>query len=181
MYILTRLTHINLNNKLEYNRSKIPFPDDKPPSEDVKKSESKIRSQIEQLRINYLREKAEAKAKAEAELGQKPKTRTKTKPKSKQVPTEGPNPLIMVMNEDIDFDRTMKMRDCKITELFARQDLEFDIKWRCLNMINNINDTIRNDLSTELEQVSETNMDTLNMNIDIDIEDGHELDTEWNA
>ena len=180
-YIVPRLTHINLNDKLEYNRSTIPFPDDKPPSEDVKKSESKIRSQIEQLRINYLREKAEAKAKAEAELGQKPKTWTKTKPKSKQVPKDGPNPLIMVMNEDIDFDRAMKMRECKITELFARQDLEFDIEWRHLNMINNITDTTRNDLSTELKQVNETNMDTLNMNNDMNIENGHdlELDTEW--
>merc|ERR1711954_514180 len=77
-YIIPKLTHINLNDKLEYNRSTIPFPDDKPPTEDEKKSDSKIKSQIEHHRKIYFRNKAEAKAKAEAKLGQKPK------PKSKQ-------------------------------------------------------------------------------------------------
>merc|ERR1711954_589539 len=43
-YIIPKLTHINLNDKLEYNRSTIPFPDDKPPTEELKKSEGKIRS-----------------------------------------------------------------------------------------------------------------------------------------
>ena len=87
----------------------------------------------------------------------------------------------MVMNEDVDFDRTMKMQECKITELFARQDLEFDIEWRRLNMINNITDITENDLSTELERVNETNMDTLNMINDMNTVNGHELelDTEW--
>ena len=58
---------INLNDKLEYNRSTIPFPDYKPPTEDEKKSYKKIRSKIEQLRTECLRNKAEAKAKAETE------------------------------------------------------------------------------------------------------------------
>merc|ERR1711954_328103 len=34
-YIIPKLTHINLNDKLEYNRSTIPFPDDKPPTEEL--------------------------------------------------------------------------------------------------------------------------------------------------
>merc|ERR1711954_344164 len=72
-YIIPKLTHINLNDKLEYNRSTIQFPDDKPPTEDEKKSDKKIRSEIEQLRTEYLRNKAEAKAKAETKVGQKPK------------------------------------------------------------------------------------------------------------
>ena len=48
-------------------------------------------------------------------------------------------------------------------------------------MINNITDTTRSDLSTELKRANETNMDTLNMNNDMNIENGHdlELDTEW--
>merc|ERR1711954_219263 len=135
-YIIPKLTHINLNDKLEYNRSTIPFPDDKSPTEDEKKSDSKIRSQIKQLRTIYLCNKAEAKAKAEAELGQKPKPKTQNKPKSKQVPKVGPNPLILVMNDKIDFDKTRLMCDTTINELFAKHDLTFDNEWKPLNNIN---------------------------------------------
>ena len=122
--------------KLEYNRSTIPFPDDKPPSEELKKSEGKIRSQIEHLRTIYLRNKAEAKAKAEAELGQGSKPKSKNKPKSKQVPKLGPNPLILVMNDKIDFDKTRMMRDTTIKELFAKHDLKFDLEWKRLNRMD---------------------------------------------
>merc|ERR1712081_70931 len=141
-YIIPKLTHINLNDKLEYDRSTIPFPDDKPPTEDEKKSDIKIRSQIEQLRTEYLRNKAEAKAKAEAELGQKPKTKTKNKPKSKPVPKVGPNPLILVMNDKIDFDKTKLMRDTTINELFAKHDLKFDTGWKHLYKINTTTDSL---------------------------------------
>merc|ERR1711954_215079 len=137
-YIIPKLTHINLNDKLEYNRSAIPFPDDKPPSEELKKSEGKIRSQIEHLRTLYLRNKAEAKAKAEAELGQTPKSKSKSKnkPKSKQVPRLGPSPLILAMNDKIDFDKTRMMRDSTILEMFAKQDLNFELEWKRLNLID---------------------------------------------
>ena len=67
-YIVPRLTHINLNDKLEYNRSTIPFPDDKPPTEDEVKSEKNIRSNLELLRTEYLCNKGEAKAKAETKI-----------------------------------------------------------------------------------------------------------------
>merc|ERR1711954_390525 len=45
-YILPLLTHINLNDKLEYNRSTIPFPDDKPPTDDEIRTDKNKKAKI---------------------------------------------------------------------------------------------------------------------------------------
>ena len=58
-YLLTRLTHISLNDKLEYNRSTIPFPDDKPPTEDEIKSDKNVKAKIGHLGNEYLQLKSE--------------------------------------------------------------------------------------------------------------------------
>ena len=161
------MTHINLNDKLEYNRSTIPFPDDKPPTEELKKSEGKIRSQIEHLRTLYLWDKAEAKAKAKAELGQTPKSKSKSKnkPKSKQVPRLGPSPLILAMNDKIDFDKTRMMRDSTILEMFAKQDLNFDLEWKRLNLIDSSIMDYMDNLDEEIynDAPAMDNMDKMNI------------------
>merc|ERR1711954_114588 len=72
-YIISRLTHINLNDKLEYNRSTIPFPDDRPPTEEETKAENNVKTKINQLRAEYLRQKTNPKPKP------KPKPTPKTK------------------------------------------------------------------------------------------------------
>ena len=54
-YIFPLLTHINLNDKLEYNRSTIPFPDDKPPTENEIRIDKNVKAKIETLRIEYQR------------------------------------------------------------------------------------------------------------------------------
>ena len=53
-YIPQRLTHINLNDKLEYNRSTIPFPDNKPATEDEINLYKDIKAKIGTLRTEYL-------------------------------------------------------------------------------------------------------------------------------
>ena len=198
-YIIPKLTHINLNDKLEYNRSTIPFPDDKPPTEELKKSEGKIRSQIEHLRTLYLRNKAEAKAKAEADLGSlsNSKSKSKNKPKSKQVPKLGPNPLILAMNDKVDFDRIRMMKDSTIMQMFAKHDLKFDLEWKRLNEINiyalDHMDSI--DIKADIDVPARDNMDILVMdnglntdmnvlrlklNIDVDIDSRHGPDASRN-
>merc|ERR1711954_398814 len=96
---------------------------------------------MELLRSEYLCNKAEAKAKSETEIEHKPKTKTKNKPKSKPIPKEGPNPLIMVMNDTVDFDKTKMMHNATISQLFAKHDMYFDAEWKRLNKIDlNIDD-----------------------------------------
>merc|ERR1712081_4705 len=60
-YILQRLTHINLNDKLEYNSSTIPFPDDEPATEDEIKLDKDIKIKIGTLRNEYLQTKSKKK------------------------------------------------------------------------------------------------------------------------
>ena len=38
------------------------------------------------------------------------------------------DPLILVMNDKIDFDKTRMMRDTTIKEMFAKHDLKFDLE-----------------------------------------------------
>merc|ERR1711954_518983 len=111
-YIFPLLTHINLNDKLEYNRSTIPFPDDKPPTENEIKIDKNVKAKIETLRIEYQR--LMAVAKTERESQKKPKTKAKQKPKQKQALSVDPNPLTMILNGSIDFDKVGKVRDAKI-------------------------------------------------------------------
>ena len=40
------------------------------------------------------------------------------------------------MNDKIDFDKTRMMRDSTILEMFAKQDLNFDLEWKRLNLID---------------------------------------------
>ena len=155
-------------------------------------SDSKIRSQIEQLRTEYLRNKAEAKAKAEAELGQKPKTKTRNKPKSKSVPKKGPNPLILVMNDKVDFDKTRMMRNATINELFAKHDMHLNAEWKRLNKIDltdddnflNMNPIVNvnmdnMDMDSRLNNLVKHDIDRLKLKFDIDLEIGsqHRPDT----
>merc|ERR1711954_253929 len=79
-YIISRLTHINLNDKVEYNRSTIPLPDDKPPTEKKTKAENNVKAKINQLRSKYLRQKAEAKE-AKPKVGPNPKPKKNCNPK----------------------------------------------------------------------------------------------------
>ena len=76
-YIFPLLTHINLNDKLEYNRSTIPFPDDKPPTENEIKIDKDVKAKIETLRTEYQRLMAVEKTKRESQ--KKPKTKAKQK------------------------------------------------------------------------------------------------------
>merc|ERR1712081_106557 len=113
----------------------------------------------------YLRNTAGAKAKAEAELGQGSKPKSKNKPKSKQVPKLGPNPLILVMNDKIDFGKTRMMRDTTIKEMFAKHDLKFDLEWKQLKKID-ISEWFENvnmDMDNALDY-----MDNLNVDSDMD-------------
>merc|ERR1711954_238605 len=129
--------------------------------------QGKIRSQIEDLRTIYLRNKAEAKAKAKAELGQtsKSKSKSKNKPKSKQVPGLGPNPLILAMNDKIDFDKTRMMRDSTIKEMFTKHDLKFDLECKRLNLIDSsIMDYMDNlDVETNIDAPAIDHMDKINV------------------
>ena len=137
-YIFPLLTHINLNDKLEYNRSTIPFPDDKPPTENEIKTDKSVKAKIETLRIEYKR--LMAVAKTERESQKKPKTKAKRKPKQKPTLSHDPNPLTMILNESIDFDKVGKMRDAKIEDWLVKESLNLDIdlnlEWRRLNKID---------------------------------------------
>merc|ERR1711954_637301 len=56
-HIISKFTHINLNNKLEYNRSTIPDPCEIPPTEEEIRNENEIKDQIAKLRTEYLKAK----------------------------------------------------------------------------------------------------------------------------
>merc|ERR1711954_135278 len=58
-HIISKLTHINLNNKLEYNRSTLPDPCEIPPTEEELRNENEIKDKIAKLRTEYLRAKKE--------------------------------------------------------------------------------------------------------------------------
>merc|ERR1711954_638667 len=64
------------------NRSTIPFPDDKPPTEEETKAETNVKAKINKLRTEYLRHKAESKPKPT----QKPSNKRKPKTNPKQKP-----------------------------------------------------------------------------------------------
>ena len=152
---------MNLNDKLEYNRSTIPFPDDKPPTDDEIKTDKNVKAKIGNLRTEYQHLKAEAKSEKESQ--KKPKTKTKRKTKQKPTLSNEPNPLTMVMRESIDFDKMKKMRDAKINDWLLKDNMNFDIdldlEWRWLNMIN----LYDNDLDP-------SNMAMTNDHLDIDFE-----------
>merc|ERR1711954_505490 len=152
-YIFPLLTHINLNDKLEYNRSTIPSPDDKPPTENEIRIDKKVKATIETLRTEYQRLQALAKTESESQM--KTKTKAKRKTKQKQTLTNEPNPLTMILNGNIDFDKVSKMRDTKIDDLLVKYsmnpDMDLDLEWRRLNKIN------WNDIDLDLDNIDLTN------------------------
>merc|ERR1711954_71667 len=82
-HILSKLTHINLNNKLEYNRSTIPDPCEIPPTEEELRNENEIKDKIAKLRIEYLRAKRET-PKPGPTPNPNPKSKSKKKRKSRR-------------------------------------------------------------------------------------------------
>ena len=79
-------------------------------------------------------------AKTERESQKKPKTKAKQKPKQKPTLSHDPNPLTMILNESIDFDKVGKMRDARIDDWLVKDSLNLDIdlnlEWRWLNKID---------------------------------------------
>ena len=133
------MTHINLNDKLEYNRSTIPFPDDKPPTEEETKAENNVKTKINQLRTEYLHQKAEAKPK----VGPNPKPKKNHKQKHTSNPNASPDSLnlITISNEctgtdDLTLIGTKPMHDVMIEDWFALNNDNMDIEWRRLCNIN---------------------------------------------
>ena len=103
---------MNLNDKLEYNRSTIPFPDDRPPTEEETKAENKVKT-----KINQLRQKAESK----------PKPTPKLKKNHKQnKPTPNPNPEPINSNTNIEYPRTAALNLIEMKPLL-------DEDWLALN------------------------------------------------
>ena len=41
----------------------------------------------------------------------------------------------MILNDNIDFNKTKRMLNVKINDWFVMNDNNVDIEWRCLNMI----------------------------------------------
>merc|ERR1711954_471943 len=82
-HILSKLTHINLNNKLEYNRSTIPDPCEIPPTEEELHNENEIKDKIAKLRTEYLRAKRET-PKPDPIPNPNPKSKSKKKRKSRR-------------------------------------------------------------------------------------------------
>ena len=93
---------MNLNDKLEYNRSTIPFPDDKPPTEEETKAENNVKTKINQLRTEHLRQKAESKPKPKPKPTPKPK---KTHRQNK--PNPNPSPALLNSNTCIEYHKTL--------------------------------------------------------------------------
>merc|ERR1711954_625677 len=121
-YIISRLTHINLNDKLEYNRSTIPFPDDRPPTEEETKAETNVKAKINKLRTEYLRQKAESK----------PKLTPTPKKKSKQKPTPNPNPEPLNWNIDGNVYPALnliEMKHMQNEDWFALKGDNMDYEW----------------------------------------------------
>merc|ERR1711954_8020 len=70
------------------NRSTIPFPDDKPPTEEETKAETDVKAKINKLRTEYLRHKAESKPKPTQ------------KPRNTRKPKTNPNQKHLNLNTD---------------------------------------------------------------------------------
>merc|ERR1712081_157415 len=83
-HIISKLTHINLNNKIEYNRSTIPDPCEIPPTEEEIRNENEIKDKIAKLRTEYLRAKKQA-PKPDPIPNPIPKPKSKKKRKSRRV------------------------------------------------------------------------------------------------
>ena len=85
----------------------------------------------------------------------KPKTKAKRKTKQKQTLTNEPNPLTMILNGNIDFDKVSKMRDTKIDDWLVKcsmnPDMDLDLEWRRLNKIN------WSDIDFDLDNIDLTN------------------------
>ena len=82
----------------------------------------------------------QAAAKTERESQIKPKTKAKRKTKQKSTLINEPNPLTMILNGNIDFEKVSKMRDTKIDDWLVKSnmtlDMNIDLEWRRLNQIN---------------------------------------------
>merc|ERR1712081_144387 len=81
-HIISKLTHINLNKKLEYNRSTIPDPCEIPPTEEEIRNENEIKDQIAKLRTENLKAKKQPpKPNPIPNPIPKPKSKKKRKPR----------------------------------------------------------------------------------------------------
>ena len=121
-----------MNDKLEYNRSTIPFPDDRPPTEEETKAETNVKTKINQLRTEYLRQKAESK----------PKPTPKPKKNSKQKPIPNPNPEPLNSNKNsneysrIVASNLVEMKPMHNEDWFALNNDNMDNEWRRLCSID---------------------------------------------
>merc|ERR1712081_57089 len=77
-HIISKLTHINLNNKIEYNRSTIPDSCEIPSTEEEIRNENEIKDQIAKLRNEYLKDKKQT---PKPDPIPKPKSKKKRKPR----------------------------------------------------------------------------------------------------
>ena len=116
-----------MNDKLEYNRSTIPFPDDRPPTEEETKAETSVKAKINQLRIEYLKQKAEPK----------PKPTPKPKKNSKKKSNPNPNPESLNSNtdsNDYSASNLIEMKPMHNEDWIALDNIDYE--WRQLCCID---------------------------------------------